>query len=102
MLTLRILPNRYEITTALYSSVVHSGFQSLGRNITPLSFNNNYTFSIKFSDCSFLPDSLNVVECCPKQAKQSTCINFSGGSYLSFCAYTRCHLLITCENGTHL
>jgi len=83
MLTLRILPNRYEITTALYSSVVHSGFQSLGRNITPLSFNNN-------------------LECCPKQAKQSTCINFSGGSYLSFCAYTRCHLLITCENGTHL
>jgi hypothetical protein len=90
-----------EIVAALYSGIMRSGFQSLGRNITPLSFNNNCNFSIKFSDCSFLPDSLHIVECSPKQTKQSTWVNSCVVICLPFCTYDRsCDLLLTWKNRT--
>jgi hypothetical protein len=83
-----ILPNKYEITAALYLEVMYSGFQSLGWNITPLSFNNNCSFGLNFTDCSFLPNSLSIVEYCPKQTKQSTW-NFSSVICLPFCKWGR-------------
>ena len=90
-----------EIVAALYSGIMRSAFQSLGRNITPLSFNNNCNFSIKFSDCSFLPDSLHIVECSPKQTKQSTWVNSCVVICLPFCTYDRsCDLLLTWKNRT--